>query len=198
MSHLFVVRIPKRASLLGSEISESGGQQEVQVDIASMLRDRLEQAKIRATWLPEGGPGSGPQGYCVMFRCLGSQSEQVLAVLTALGIGSTDNPEFGSIDVLPIEIAKPLPTSSAKDTITTPGGSDFTDTVTSRLLVEQLVSQINQQAALSFDFIVLAIVASVLAGVGLGSNNTVVVVASMLVSPIMGPIMQLTFGSAWE
>ena len=38
-----------------------------------------------------------------------------------------------------------------------------------------------------FDFVSLLIIASILAGVGLITNSTVVIVASMLVSPIMGP-----------
>lgn len=41
----------------------------------------------------------------------------------------------------------------------------------------------------------LLLIASVLAGVGLITNSTVVIVASMLVSPIMGPVMGITFGS---
>lgn len=41
----------------------------------------------------------------------------------------------------------------------------------------------------------LLLIASILAGVGLITNSTVVIVASMLVSPIMGPVMGITFGS---
>lgn len=48
---------------------------------------------------------------------------------------------------------------------------------------------------MTFDFVALLLVASILAGVGLIVNSTVVIVASMLVSPIMGPVMGITFGS---
>ena len=48
---------------------------------------------------------------------------------------------------------------------------------------------------MTFDFLALLLVASILAGVGLITNSTVVIVASMLVSPIMGPVMGITFGS---
>ena len=64
-----------------------------------------------------------------------------------------------------------------------------------RLRIEQVREQIVEQAALSFDFISLLSIASILAGIGLITNNTVVIVASMLVSPIMGPCLGLTFGS---
>lgn len=56
-----------------------------------------------------------------------------------------------------------------------------------RLRIEQVREQIVEQAAFSFDFIALLATASILAGIGLITNNTVVIVASMLVSPIMGP-----------
>ena len=49
--------------------------------------------------------------------------------------------------------------------------------------------QIHAQADLSFDFLSLLAIASILAGIGLITNSTVVIVASMLVSPIMGPVM---------
>ncbi len=49
--------------------------------------------------------------------------------------------------------------------------------------------------AMSLDFLALLIIASILAGIGLITNSTVVIVASMLVSPIMGPVMGMTFGT---
>ena len=60
--------------------------------------------------------------------------------------------------------------------------------------VEQLLSQIMEGAVFSFDYMCLVIIASALAGVGLAMNSVVVIVASMLVSPIMGPVLAGTFG----
>ena len=59
----------------------------------------------------------------------------------------------------------------------------------SRLRVEQVKEQIHEQSALSLDFLALLFIASILAGIGLITDSTVVIVASMLVSPIMGPVM---------
>jgi uncharacterized membrane protein len=52
-----------------------------------------------------------------------------------------------------------------------------------------VTEQIHEQAALSFDYVSLLAIASILAGVGLVINSVVVIVASMLVSPLMGPVM---------
>ena len=68
----------------------------------------------------------------------------------------------------------------------------------SRLRIELVKEQIQEQAQLSFDFLALVCIASVLAGIGLITDSTVVIVASMLVSPIMGPVMGCTFGSRGE
>lgn len=51
-----------------------------------------------------------------------------------------------------------------------------------RLRIEQVRELIVEQAEFSFDYLSLLSVASILAGVGLITNNTVVIVASMLVS----------------
>ena len=50
-------------------------------------------------------------------------------------------------------------------------------------------------ASISFDYVMLTLVAAIIAAMGLASDNAVVVVASMLVSPLMGPILALSFGT---
>ena len=74
----------------------------------------------------------------------------------------------------------------------------FFASIQSRLVVEQVVQSVRSAATFSFDYLMLVIVAAMLAAVGLASNNTVVIVASMLVSPIMGPILAITFGAMIE
>jgi len=62
------------------------------------------------------------------------------------------------------------------------------------ILHNEIRRQIAQGAIFSLDFVLMTITASLLAGVALAANNTVVVVASMLVSPLMGPILATVFG----
>jgi uncharacterized hydrophobic protein (TIGR00271 family) len=47
----------------------------------------------------------------------------------------------------------------------------------------------------SFNFNVLLLIASILAGLGLVSNSSATIIASMLVSPIMGPVIGLAYGT---
>ena len=47
----------------------------------------------------------------------------------------------------------------------------------------------------AFNYNVLLLVASVLAGLGLVSNSSATIIASMLVSPIMGPVVGLAYAT---
>lgn len=73
---------------------------------------------------------------------------------------------------------------------------DFTflaEELASRVLVEPVVKAISNSSQITFDYVALVTIASLLAGFGLATDNAVIIVASMLVSPIMGPIL----ASAW-
>ncbi|MES1910164.1 MAG: hypothetical protein MHM6MM_002811 [Cercozoa sp. M6MM] len=70
----------------------------------------------------------------------------------------------------------------------------FRESIKSRVIVARVLEQVRGGAQLSFDYVTLVVIASVIATVGLATDSAVTVVASMLVSPIMGPIMSFTFG----
>ena len=71
---------------------------------------------------------------------------------------------------------------------------EFVDSINSRVIVEEVIENVRSAAVFTFDYLMLVLVASMIAGVGLAINSTVSIVASMLVSPIMGPILAITFG----
>eukprot|EP01104_Vermistella_antarctica_P021480 TRINITY_DN972_c0_g1_i2.p1 TRINITY_DN972_c0_g1~~TRINITY_DN972_c0_g1_i2.p1 ORF type:complete len:480 (+),score=94.25 TRINITY_DN972_c0_g1_i2:139-1578(+) len=63
-----------------------------------------------------------------------------------------------------------------------------------RVVDEGLFANIYGGNEINFDFIVFIITASIIAGAGLALNNAVVVVASMLVSPLMSPVLATCLG----
>ncbi|KAF7493812.1 Uncharacterized protein SSS_07140 [Sarcoptes scabiei] len=71
----------------------------------------------------------------------------------------------------------------------------FLKSVTARLTVAQIVQSVRTNATVTFDFICYLIFASWIAAMGLLDNSVVSLVASMLVSPMMGPVMAFTFGT---
>merc|ERR1740123_2587667 len=73
-------------------------------------------------------------------------------------------------------------------------GPSFSDSVKSRMIVKQVVERIMNSSAFTFDYVCMLVVASLIAAGGLATDNAVIVVASMLVSPLMGPVLAFTFG----
>jgi uncharacterized hydrophobic protein (TIGR00341 family) len=115
----------------------------------------------------------------VQFRCSDKDLQDVLNGLSNLGCGI----DFGVIDVLPILATKPiLPGEGAPQT-------------RNRLPTEVIYHNLESASQVTFDYAMLLILASILAGIGLATDNAVTVVASMLVSPLMNPILAFTFGT---
>jgi hypothetical protein len=61
--------------------------------------------------------------------------------------------------------------------------------------VKGMHRRMEEGATFTFNYNTLLFVASVLAGLGLVSNSGATIIASMLVSPIMGPVVGLAYGS---
>jgi len=157
-----------------------------------------------------------------MFICNeGENADMVITRLAHVGIGSL----VGSVNVVSLETSKfykrpppPTPAADEKADLLNPNTKSESATLeeedkdseeeerqaqerklflaaASRIRVEQIVETITAGAVMRFDYLSLLTVSSTIAGIGLATNNTVAIVASMLVSPIMGPVLALTFGS---
>lgn len=119
----------------------------------------------------------------IKFPIKPDKVELALKLLNSLGVGKM----YGTYSLFPTEICK--------DSNDVNSDGTFAETVKSRMvLFETLVSNISDGADFSFDYVVLLITAGIIAGSGLATNNSVMVVAAMLVSPLMGPILAMTFG----
>ncbi|GMH97183.1 hypothetical protein TrST_g8887 [Triparma strigata] len=175
------------------------------VDLAKLLLSTLRGLQTDDV-LPEGKtfsyqlvPSETPMCH-VSTPVHEAQLSVVLERLEAIGIGT----KVGSLSVVRCAFTRiPPPTAAAEKA----GAADVASatallkarkewiTAASRLRVSQVAQQVSLGASFSFDFCSLLLIASILAGVGLINDNTVVIVASMLVSPIMGPVLGLSFGS---
>ncbi|XP_053393799.1 uncharacterized protein LOC123525503 [Mercenaria mercenaria] len=135
--------------------------------------------------------------------------EQILNRLKGIGVGITAG---SSVSVFPSSVHEWVE-PEVEDKLTNVEGADedspgkkkedeeqvhkesqFKKSVKSRLLVAQVVKSVKANALFTFDYLVLLILASIIACIGLVENSSVVLVASMLISPLMGPILAATFG----
>lgn len=117
-----------------------------------------------------------------LFRVQNGDTIHVLSVLQEKGFGSSM--ENTHIDILPIETSAPWIETKEK------GRSSRKE----RLPLETIYQSVRSANSITFDFVGFLVTASIIAGAGLATNNPVVVVASMLVSPMMGPILAVSLG----
>ena len=111
------------------------------------------------------------------------QDETVQSTLDALQSVVSSYPE-SRIIVFPVETTLPLPekTKAKKKT-----------TSTSR---EALYDMVSKDVKLNSNFIVLVILSTVVAAIGLIENNVAVVIGAMVIAPLLGPNIALGLGTA--
>lgn len=218
----FVIVIPKeeteiadrsrpdsRATLSEDDEKENFCDTKEHLSLKQALQDCLESYGIRnAVWstMPEN------TFYQVCFPCeSGKHTDCILQELTSRGIGSKCDSTIG---VLPCPIFYKMAEEDSDDEekpapISVPEGEEvkkekestfrtmqkkFLKSVKARLTVAQVVAGVKAQGELTFDFVAFIILAGMIAALGLMDNNVVSIIAAMLVSPLMGPIMAITFG----
>lgn len=119
-------------------------------------------------------------------------------MLSEFGIGTKTG---SSVSIIPCTLysdrqrVKEDDEDSGQSVIKETGWNKFIGTVRARMNVAKIVEAVRTDASLTFDFISLLIVASILACFGLVENSTLFLAASMLISPLMGPILAATFGA---
>ncbi|EFN63441.1 Uncharacterized protein MJ1221 [Camponotus floridanus] len=114
----------------------------------------------------------------------GEPCENCIHCLTEMGIGVKMN-----------SIVSVIPTQCTYSGMSIAGLPAVTDDVRSKLTVKQVVDGVRSGGDLTFDYVLLVLTADCLAALGLVENNAPNVTAAMLVSPLMGPVMSLTFGT---
>ncbi|XP_061714978.1 uncharacterized protein LOC133523422 isoform X2 [Cydia pomonella] len=163
-----------------------------------ILFEVLTQLGIdNATWTST----RGDKYWKVLFSLESSDvCEELLQVLGKFGIGSRFQ---SSVSLVPCALH-----FKAADTDLPRNGSEefrsadasawarFSSSVRARTNLAQVLHDVRAEAALTFDWLFLLLVAAFLAAIGLAENSTVILVASMLISPLMGPITAGTLGTA--
>ncbi|XP_073824002.1 uncharacterized protein [Musca autumnalis] len=127
----------------------------------------------------------------------GEPCETTLHCLTELGIGTKLN---SSVSVLPCSVSYDALTIVEDDNDPMDGEelskwNNFVESIKSKLTVKQVVDGVRAGGSLSFDYLLLIVTADSLAALGLVENNAPNITAAMLVSPLMGPVMSITFGT---
>ena len=107
--------------------------------------------------------------------------QNLLHKLDKIGCGVT----YGEISIVSVDLVKPL----VKD------NNNLMLWHYDKLSSEEIYDTISSSCSLTFNYIGYLIISSLIAGIGLSTNNTVMIVSSMLLSPLMGPLLGLSYGT---
>ncbi|KAJ0178185.1 hypothetical protein K1T71_006008 [Dendrolimus kikuchii] len=164
----------------------------------SILQELLMKLKVEhVVWI-----GDKPGNYIEVVFPLstGDQCETMLHCLTQLGIGVRCK---SIVSVIPCNVVHSAKNDSEESeeqceirkSEDAKRWRNFVESIRSKLTVKQVVDGVRGGGELSFDYLTLIITADSLAALGLVENNASNIVAAMLVSPLMGPVMSITFGT---
>ncbi|CAG9561347.1 unnamed protein product [Danaus chrysippus] len=163
----------------------------------SILQELLRKLDVeQAIWVSDK-----PKNYYEVVFPLptGDQCETMLHCLTQLGIGVRNK---SIVNVLPCNVVHAASDHEIEDDESLLRKNEeakrwrnFVESIRSKLTVKQVVDGVRGGGELSFDYLTLIITADSLAALGLVENNASNIVAAMLVSPLMGPVMSITFGT---
>ncbi|XP_003698091.1 uncharacterized protein LOC100865483 [Apis florea] len=173
------------------------------VSMETVLEELLRKLKVEhVVWCRD----KENMYYEVIFPVpAGESCENCLHCLTEMGIGVKMN---SIVSVIPTQCTYSgiggIGATSIKDDLArrrkeseerNNAWKAFVESIRSKLTVKQVVDGVRSGGDLTFDYVLLVLTADCLAALGLIENSATNVVAAMLVSPLMGPVMSLTFGT---
>lgn len=140
------------------------------------------QQQVSDYW-PGPDIGDGRRSVRLLVR-----PEQMQPVLDALQ-GALGAAERTRIVVLPVEATLPRPAELEKDE----ARESARRTTSSR---EELYNSIERNARLDRNFLILVLLSTVVATIGLIEDNVAVVIGAMVIAPLLGPNLALALGAA--
>lgn len=117
----------------------------------------------------------------LQFRVSDDTVLETVEKLKARGVGV----EYGFIDILDLKASLPREAEETKEKRIAREAN---------LAVEEIYESVQSGASLTFDFIAFTIFAAIMSGIGLIQNNVTIIVASMLLAPLMGPMLGVALG----
>ncbi|XP_055546990.1 uncharacterized protein LOC129731198 [Wyeomyia smithii] len=162
--------------------------------LETVMKDILQDQKITsAAWI-ETNRG---KGYQITFSMeSGSKCDDVIYLLNSWGIGERFNSTITITSCTLFTEQPPEDDIASEANGSKDGGwNNFLSSVRARLNVAQIVEEVKHDASITFDFVSMLVVASILAAFGLVEDSTLFLIASMLISPLMGPIIAGIFGT---
>lgn len=95
--------------------------------------------------------------------------------------------------VMPIEATLPRPPKDEEKAKSEDEKKAATKTVSLR---EELYQKVSNDCQLNWDFIILTVLSSIVAAIGLNGDSVAIVIAAMVIAPLLGPILAFALAAA--
>lgn len=98
------------------------------------------------------------------------------------------------IILLPVEATIPAPEESSNNG--NEGWMKVRDILRGSVTREELLHDMEKGGRLSFDFMLLVFLSTIVAGIGLIQSDVAIIIGAMVIAPLLGPNLALAFGAA--
>ncbi len=126
---------------------------------------------------------TGEEDSLILVRTRIIKESYVVEELNKIGVGVT----FGIIDIVELKATiPPLEMIGGKD--------KEKDALENRIAIEEIYNDILRNGSLNKNYLIFIVISAIVAAIGLLTSNPAIVVASMVIAPLMGPILALSYG----
>ncbi|KAA0191069.1 hypothetical protein FBUS_02620 [Fasciolopsis buskii] len=180
----------KHTTILGDTDSDGELSQPEELSMEEAVNLVLHEETITTdTW----AVSKNGKFFRVEFSVVGEEKmERILDRLAFYNVGKTEDSSIMVIEPTAFVYKRVKPQKSGA--VSQVAFQDFLRSLKSRLCVAQVYNEINQRGTFDMNYLCFLICAAVVADVALVTNSAGVVFASMLLSPLMDPIVCILFG----
>ncbi len=152
------------------------------------VKELLGELPIIGIWEESGTDKS----VVVKIIALAKDCEDILDILEKRYSGK----KVFRIVLLPVEATIPRPVESKEEVAeSVPEKKKESVLKIGRISREELYADINDSANITLVYIVLVVLSSVVASIGILKNNVAIIIGAMVIAPLIGPNMALAFGT---
>ena len=126
----------------------------------------------------------GVDNSLIIIRSERTQVPEIVKILNNNGVGTI----HGIIDILSLKASIPEITLNEEEQ------GKKKKILTQRVTVEEIKKNLEDASRFSPDFFTFILLSALVAGVGLILNSAIILIASMILSPLMSPILGVSFG----
>lgn len=147
------------------------------IDLVEKIKEKLNLKSINMI--------KGDIESLIVLRRDPTDVPQLLENLNQLGVGT----EFGVIDIIPLKATIPEIKRTEEE-----GEEEDKEKLSSRISIEEIKMLITESAKPDVQFIVFMVLAAIVSASALILDSIPILIASMILSPFMGPILGFSFG----